>query len=241
EMHQVAEFGVAAHWAYKKGITSKVNQAEQSVGMGWIQELVELQDESKDAKDFVDSVKEDIFTERIYVFTPNGAVQELPRESGPIDFAYAIHTQVGEKATGAKVNGRMVPLTAKLKTGDVVEIITNPNSFGPSRDWIKIVKTNKARNKIRQFFKNQDKETSINKGRELLVDYFQEQGYVPNKYLDKKHIEEILPRVSVKSEEALYAAVGFGDLSPISIFNKLTEKERREEERAKAKAEADEL
>ncbi|WP_141723563.1 RelA/SpoT AH/RIS domain-containing protein, partial [Streptococcus agalactiae] len=118
------------------------------------------------------------------------------------------------------------------KTGDVVEIITNPNSFGPSRDWIKIVKTNKARNKIRQFFKNQDKETSINKGRELLVDYFQEQGYVPNKYLDKKHIEEILPRVSVKSEEALYAAVGFGDLSPISIFNKLTEKERREEERA---------
>ncbi len=209
--------------------------------MGWIQELVELQDESKDAKDFVDSVKEDIFTERIYVFTPNGAVQELPRESGPIDFAYAIHTQVGEKATGAKVNGRMVPLTAKLKTGDVVEIITNPNSFGPSRDWIKIVKTNKARNKIRQFFKNQDKETSINKGRELLVDYFQEQGYVPNKYLDKKHIEEILPRVSVKSEEALYAAVGFGDLSPISIFNKLTEKERREEERAKAKAEADEL
>ncbi|HEO6135957.1 TPA: bifunctional (p)ppGpp synthetase/guanosine-3',5'-bis(diphosphate) 3'-pyrophosphohydrolase [Streptococcus agalactiae] len=241
EMHQVAEFGVAAHWAYKKGITSKVNQAEQSVGMGWIQELVELQDESKDAKDFVDSVKEDIFTERIYVFTPNGAVQELPRESGPIDFAYAIHTQVGEKATGAKVNGRMVPLTAKLKTGDVVEIITNPNSFGPSRDWIKIVKTNKARNKIRQFFKNQDKETSINKGRELLVDYFQEQGYVPNKYLDKKHIEEILPRVSVKSEEALYAAVGFGDLSPISIFNKLTEKERREKERAKAKAEADEL
>ncbi|HEO4888476.1 TPA: bifunctional (p)ppGpp synthetase/guanosine-3',5'-bis(diphosphate) 3'-pyrophosphohydrolase [Streptococcus agalactiae] len=113
--------------------------------------------------------------------------------------------------------------------------------YGPSRDWIKIVKTNKARNKIRQFFKNQDKETSINKGRELLVDYFQEQGYVPNKYLDKKHIEEILPRVSVKSEEALYAAVGFGDLSPISIFNKLTEKERREEERAKAKAEADEL
>ncbi|MGT2906956.1 RelA/SpoT family protein [Streptococcus dentiloxodontae] len=242
EMHQVAEYGVAAHWAYKKGIKGKVDSKESAIGMNWIKDLVELQDASNgNAKNFVDSVKEDIFSERIYVFTPTGAVQELPKESGPIDFAYAIHTQVGEKATGAKVNGRMVPLTAKLKTGDVVEIVTNPNSFGPSRDWIKMVKTTKARNKIRQFFKNQDKEASISKGRELLVDYFQEQGYVANKYLDKKHIEDILPRLSVRSEEALYAAVGFGELSAASVFNRLTEKERREEERAKAKAEADEL
>ena len=242
EMHEVAEYGVAAHWAYKKGIKGKVNSQEQALGMNWIKELVELQaDSGGDAKEFVDSVKEDIFTERIYVFTPTGAVQELPKDSGPIDFAYAIHTQVGEKATGARVNGRMVPLTAKLKTGDVVEIITNPNSFGPSRDWIKIVKTNKARNKIRQFFKNQDKELSVSKGRDMLVSYFQEQGYVANKYLDKKHIDAILPRLSVRSEEALYAAVGFGDLSPVTVFNSLTEKERREEERAKAKAEAEEL
>ena len=242
EMHQVAEYGVAAHWAYKKGIKGKVDDQEQAVGMSWIKELVELQDASNgDAVDFVDSVKQDIFSERIYVFTPTGAVQELPKDSGPIDFAYAIHTQVGEKAVGAKVNGRMVPLTAKLKTGDVVEIVTNPNSFGPSRDWIKIVKTNKARNRIRQFLKNQDKELSVNKGRELLVDYFQDQGYVANKYLDKKHIEEILTRFSVRSEEALYAAVGFGEISAASVFNRLTEKERREEERAKAKAEAEEL
>ena len=165
EMHQVAEYGVAAHWAYKKGIKGKVDSKESALGMNWIKDLVELQDASNgDAMGFVDSVKEDIFSERIYVFTPNGAVQELPKDSGPIDFAYAIHTQVGEKATGAKVNGRMVPLTAKLKTGDVVEIVTNANSFGPSRDWIKMVKTTKARNKIRQFFKNQDKEASITKG-----------------------------------------------------------------------------
>ena len=242
EMHQVAEYGVAAHWAYKKGIKGKVDSKESALGMNWIKDLVELQDASNgDAMGFVDSVKEDIFSERIYVFTPNGAVQELPKDSGPIDFAYAIHTQVGEKATGAKVNGRMVPLTAKLKTGDVVEIVTNANSFGPSRDWIKMVKTTKARNKIRQFFKNQDKEASITKGRELLVGYFQEQGYIANKYLDKKHIEEILPRMSVRSEEALYAAVGFGEISAAAVFNRLTEKERREEERAKAKAEAEEL
>jgi len=214
EMHQVAEYGVAAHWAYKKGIKGKVDSKESALGMNWIKDLVELQDASNgDAKGFVDSVKEDIFSERIYVFTPKGDVQELPKDSGPIDFAYAIHTQVGEKATGAKVNGRMVPLTAKLKTGDVVEIITNAHSFGPSRDWIKMVKTTKARNKIRRFFKNQDKEASITKGRELLIAYFQEHGYIANKYLDKKHIEEILPRMSVRSEEALYAAVGFGEIS----------------------------
>ena len=242
EMHQVAEYGVAAHWAYKKGIKGKVNQSEQALGMNWIKELVELQNESNgDAQDFVDSVKEDIFSERIYVFTPTGAVKELPKDSGPIDFAYAIHTKVGEKAVGAKINGRMVPLTAKLKTGDTCEIVTNASSFGPSRDWIKLVKTNKARNKIRQFFKNQDKEMSINKGRDLLVTEFQNHGYVANKFLDKKHIDSILPRLSVRSEEALYAAVGFGELSPMSVFNKLTEKERREEERAKAQAEADEL
>ncbi|MQB64480.1 GTP pyrophosphokinase, partial [Lactobacillus reuteri] len=166
-----------------------VDSKESALGMNWIKDLVELQDASNgDAKEFVDSVKEDIFSERIYVFTPKGDVQELPKDSGPIDFAYAIHTQVGEKATGAKVNGRMVPLTAKLKTGDVVEIITNAHSFGPSRDWIKMVKTTKARNKIRQFFKNQDKEASITKGRELLIAYFQEHGYIANKYLDTKHI-----------------------------------------------------
>lgn len=242
EMHEVAEYGVAAHWAYKKGIKGKVDAKESAIGMNWIQDLVELQAGSNgDAQEFVDSVKEDIFSARIYVFTPSGDVQELPRDSGPIDFAYAIHTQVGEKAVGAKVNGRMVPLTAKLKTGDVVEIVTNQNSFGPSRDWIKLVKTTKARNKIRQFFKNQDKEMSISKGRDLLIDYFQEQGYVANKYLDKKHIDEILPRMSVRSEEALYAAIGFGEISATTVFNRLTEKERREEERAKAKAEADEL
>ncbi|MGT2865470.1 RelA/SpoT family protein [Streptococcus fryi] len=237
-MHEVAEYGVAAHWAYKQGITEKVS----GKAMDWIKEMIELQaDSGGDAQEFVDSVKEDLFAERIYVFTPNGAVQELPKDSGPIDFAYNIHTQVGDKATGAKVNGRMVPLTAKLKTGDVVEIITNSNSFGPSRDWIKIVKTNKARNKIRQFFKSQDKELSINKGRELLISTFQEQGYVANKYLDRKHFEDLLPRIGYKSEEALYAAIGFGEISAISVFNKLTEKERREQERAKAKAEADEL
>lgn len=242
EMHEIAEYGIAAHWAYKKGSKNKVKALEQNIGQAWLRELEELQEASNgNAQTFVDSVKEEILTELIYVATPTGDIKELPRDSVPIDFAYEIHTKVGDRTVGAKVNGNMVSLNTKLKTGDVVEIITSSNSFGPSRDWIKLVKTSKARNKIRQFFKNQDKELSINRGRELLVEYFQSQGYIPNKYLDKKHIEELLPRFSVRSEEALYAAVGFGDISPINVFNKLTEKERREEEKAKAKAEADEL
>ncbi|WP_247938381.1 RelA/SpoT family protein [Streptococcus gordonii] len=241
EMHEVAEYGVAAHWAYKKGIKGKVDSKESAIGMNWIQELMELQAESGDAKEFVDSVKENYLAEEIYVFTPDGSVRALPKDSGPIDFAYEIHTKVGERATGAKVNGRMVPLTTKLKTGDQVEIITRANSFGPSRDWIGLVKTSKARNKIRQFFKNQDKELSISKGRELLQAQFQENGYVANKYMDKKHMEEVLQKTSYKTEEALFAAIGFGEIGAISIFNRLTEKERREEERAKARAEAEEL
>ena len=241
EMHEVAEYGVAAHWAYKKGIKGKVDSKESAIGMNWIQELMELQAESGDAKEFVDSVKENYLAEEIYVFTPDGSVRALPKDSGPIDFAYEIHTKVGERATGAKVNGRMVPLTTKLKTGDQVEIITSANSFGPSRDWIGLVKTSKARNKIRQFFKNQDKELSISKGRELLQAQFQENGYVANKYMDKKQMEEVLQKTSYKTEEALFAAIGFGEIGAISIFNRLTEKERREEERAKARAEAEEL
>ena len=237
EMHQVAEYGVAAHWAYKRGGNATASQKE----LKWINNLIELQVDSGDAKTFVDSVKDDIFTERIYVFTPDGSVRELPKDSVPIDFAYEIHTKVGEKATGAKVNGRMVPLTTKLKTGDQVEIITSSNSFGPSRDWVNLVKTHKARNKIRQFFKNQDKELSVAKGRELVQNLLQENGYVANQYFDRKHMDEVLQRTSYKTDEALFAAVGFGEISAMSVFNRLTEKERREAERAKAKAVADEL
>ena len=241
EMHEVAEYGVAAHWAYKKGIKGQVNSKESAIGMNWIKEMMELQDQSGDAKEFVENVKEDILAEEIYVFTPDGTVRSLPKDSGPIDFAYEIHTKVGEKAIGAKVNGRMVPLNTKLRTGDQVEIITNANSFGPSRDWLTLVKTSKARNKIRQFFKNQDKELSINRGRDLLMAQFHEHDLVANKFMDKKHMDKVLQKSSYKTEEALFAAIGFGEIGAITIFNRLTEDERREEERAKARAEAEEL
>ncbi|MGT2847318.1 RelA/SpoT family protein [Streptococcus massiliensis] len=241
EMHEVAEFGVAAHWAYKKGIKGKVDSRESAIGMSWISEMAELQAQSDGAQDFVDTVKENFLSEEIYVFTPDGSVRALPKDSGPIDFAYEIHTKVGERAVGAKVNGRMVPLTTKLKTGDQVEIITSSNSFGPSRDWINIVKTSKARNRIRQFFKNQDKELSISKGREQLQSQLQEMGYVASRYMDRKHMDEYLQKASYKTEDALLAAIGFGEVSAVSVANKLTEKERREEEKKRLQAEAEEL
>ena len=241
KMHEVAEYGVAAHWAYKQGNTNKVESSEIAQNLSWVKELEELQDASDDAQDFIKQVQEDILAAKIYVFTPSGEVQELPAGSGPIDFAYAIHTQVGNKATGAKINGRMSPLTKVLKTGDVVEIVTSKSSFGPSRDWLNIVKTNKARNKIKQYFKTQDKESSINKGREMLQNYLQEHGYVANQYLDKKHLDEICDKLNFKNHDALYASIGFGETGVITVFNKLTEKERREQEREKQRQEAEEL
>lgn len=241
EMHEIAEYGVAAHWAYKQGRKAKVDVQEISQTLNWIHEIVDLQEESKDAEDFIQAVQEDLLSNKVYVFSPDGIVHELPAGSGPIDFAYDIHTQVGDQAVGAKINGKMVPLTYQLKTGDRVEIITSKTSFGPSRDWIELVKTNKARNKIRQFFKNQDKELSVHKGREMIQDYLLAQGFVPNQYLEKKHFDEALEKLNYRDAEAVFAAVGFGELAAITVFNKLTEEDRREIERKKQKEEAEAL
>jgi GTP pyrophosphokinase len=241
DMHQVAEFGVAAHWAYKEGHTEKLEQDSVAKTLSWFHEIIDLQSESTDATDFMESVKGDIFSDKVYVFTPKGDVTELPNGSGPLDFAYSIHTQIGDKTTGAKVNGRMVQLDYKLKTGDIIEIITSSNSFGPSRDWLKLVKTTKAKNKIKRFFKTQDRELSISKGHELVADELSEHGFNTAVYLNKAHITEILDRLNFRSEDDLFAAVGFGEVSPITVMNRLTEKERREIERAHQKEKADEL
>ena len=168
EMHAVAEYGVAAHWAYKEGNTQKVSNDPLQKQLDWFKDLIELQDDSKDANDFMNSVKEDIFGDKVYVFTPKGDVSELPLGSGPLDFAYNIHTEVGNKTVGAKVNNKIVPLNYQLKTGDIVEVLTSANSFGPSRDWINLVFTTRAKNKIRRFFKLQNREESILRGRDLL-------------------------------------------------------------------------
>lgn len=242
EMHQIAEFGVAAHWAYKEGKTDKLEQQDGvSRQLGWFREIIELQDESYDASDFMESVKGDIFSDKVYVFTPKGDVTELPKGSGPLDFAYNIHTEIGNKTTGAKINGKMVPLDYKLKNGDIIEVLTSPNSFGPSRDWVKMVATSKARNKIKRFFKVQDREENIIKGREQVETFLLENDFPPKVFLGKQKLSEALERFNFNSEDDLFAAVGYGEVTAQVVYNRLTEKERRERERERQKQAADEL
>ena len=164
EMHRISEYGIAAHWKYKNHVEGD-RQFEKK--LAWLRQLLEWQRDMPDAREFMESLKVDFFSDRVYVFTPKGDVVELPAGSIPIDFAYKVHTHVGHECTGAKVNGRLVPLDYKLKTGDIVEIITSKGS-GPSRDWLNIVQTSQAKNRIRHWFKQENRESHIIKGRELL-------------------------------------------------------------------------
>ena len=228
EMHQVAEYGVAAHWAYKEGNKEKVTNDPLQKQLDWFKDLIELQNETKDAKDFMNSVKEDIFGDKVYVFTPKGDVSELPLGSGPLDFAYNIHTEVGNKTVGAKVNNKIVPLNYQLKTGDIVEVLTSANSFGPSRDWINLVFTTRAKNKIKRFFKLQDRDENIIKGRELLEKQITELGFNFKDFMTKQRMKDIATRFNFGTEEDLFAAIGFGEISYQTVANKMTEKARRE-------------
>lgn len=241
EMHEIAEFGVAAHWAYKEGKTDKVKPDKMTNQISWFREILELQDESYDASEFMEGVKGDIFSDKVYVFTPKGDVTELPQGSGPLDFAYSIHTDVGNKTTGAKVNGKMVQLDYKLKNGDIVEILTSPNSFGPSRDWAKLVATSKAKNKIKRFFKAQDREENVQKGHDAVYKTLQEMEFLPKDYMNKNKMAELLERFNYQSEDDLYAAVGYGEVSPTTVANRLTEEERRLQKEEKEKQKVQDL
>ena len=228
EMHQVAEYGVAAHWAYKEGNKEKVTNDPLQKQLDWFKDLIELQNETKDAKDFMNSVKGDIFGDKVYVFTPKGDVSELPLGSGPLDFAYNIHTEVGNKTVGAKVNNKIVPLNYQLKTGDIVEVLTSANSFGPSRDWINLVYTTRAKNKIKRFFKLQDRDENIIKGRELLEKQITELGFNFKDCMTKQGMKDIASRFNFGTEEDLLAAIGFGEVSYQTVANKMTDKARKE-------------
>lgn len=241
EMHEIAEFGVAAHWAYKEGHTEEIKPDAMTQQVGWFKEILELQDESFDASEFMEGVKGDIFSDKVYVFTPKGDVSELPKGSGPLDFAYNIHTDVGSKTVGAKVNGKMVQLDYKLKTGDIVEIMTSANSSGPSRDWLKLVATSKAKNKIKRFFKTQDREGNVEKGHEAVVKALQELGFMPKEMLSKAKMHEALQRYNYNTEDDLFAAVGYGEVSPTTLANRLTEEERREQQIEKDKQRMQEI
>ncbi|CCJ34682.1 RelA/SpoT family protein [Caloramator australicus] len=227
EMHRTAEYGIAAHWKYKEGINNKELDIDEK--LHWLRQILELQKEAKDATEFMETVKIDLFSDEVFVFTPKGAVIDLPVDSTPIDFAYRIHTDVGNKCVGAKVNGRMVPLDYKLKTGDIVEIITSANSKGPSRDWLNIAKSSQAKNKIRQWFKRTFKEENIEKGRETFEKEIKRQGLNLNEALKTEYIEPVIRKFNFSNIEDLYSAIGSGALTAHQVISKLKEEIKKEE------------
>lgn len=218
EMHEVAEYGVAAHWKYKESGEGAVNDGKD--GMNWLRAMLEWQQEQSDEKEFMEGLKVDFFTDEVFVFTPKGDVFSLAEGSTPIDFAYLVHTQVGHSCVGAKVNGKIVPLDYKLHNGNIVEIITDKNS-GPSLDWIKIVKSSKAKNKIRQYFKVQDKERNALLGKEMIDQEIRRQNLVPKQVIKDEWIDDLVERYNTKTREDLYASVGYGTTSAKHIAGKL--------------------
>nr|WP_277998905.1 bifunctional (p)ppGpp synthetase/guanosine-3',5'-bis(diphosphate) 3'-pyrophosphohydrolase [Moorella sulfitireducens] len=218
EMHRTAEYGIAAHWRYKEDGGNSDPDFEKK--LTWLRQLLDWQREMRDPREFMESLKIDLFSDRVYVFTPKGDVVELPAGSVPIDFAYRVHTDVGHRCTGARINGRIVPLDYKLKTGDIVEILTTKGSR-PSRDWLHIVKTSQAKNRIRQWFRKEEREKNLARGREMLERECQKQGLDPEEILKPSLLQEAARKFNVAGSEDLLVMVGDGVLPPSQVIGRL--------------------
>jgi guanosine-3',5'-bis(diphosphate) 3'-pyrophosphohydrolase len=230
EMHRTAEYGIAAHWKYKEGGTD--NKFDQK--LAWLRQILEWQNETRDPREFMDSLKLDLFTTEVFVFTPKGDVVDLPRGATPIDFAYMIHSAVGNKCVGAKINGKMVNLNAELKTGDIIEIVTSNASRGPSRDWLNIVKTPQARNKIRTWFKREYKDENIEKGQDMLEEAAKRSGHLLSDLLRPDWLAKVFKKFTLNSMEDMYAAVGYGGITTGQVMQRLLAELRREQKTLRA-------
>ena len=232
EMHRVAEYGIAAHWKYKENNnTPGLNKEEEK--LSWLREILEWQRDMDDNKEFLSLLKTnlDLFAEQVYCFTPNGDVKNLANGSTPIDFAYSIHSAVGNKMVGARVNGKQVPFEYKLQNGDRVEIITSQNSKGPSRDWLNLVKTTQARSKINQWFKHQFKEENIVKGKELLEKYCKSKSINLPKLMKPEYIKKVELKYGFKDWDSVCAAVGHGGLKEGQVINKMLSEDRKRQKK----------
>ncbi len=227
EMHRIAEFGIAAHWKYKEGRTEEADNNFEN-RLTWLREVMEWQGDLKDSREFIDALKTELYSHELLVFTPRGKVISLPPEATPVDFAYAIHSEVGNRCTGARVNSKIVPLTTTLEVGDVVEIITSPNSKGPSRDWLKFIKSSSAKAKIRQFYKNELKEENIRVGQLKLEEEARKKGYTLSALLTSESFQRICERFSFTEQDEMFAAVGYGSISVNQILFKLIDFYRKE-------------
>ena len=233
EMHTIAEYGIAAHWKYKEESNNQ-NRVKVENKLKWLKQMMEWEQDLKDPQEFMNALKEDVFSSQVYVFTPKGDVVELPAQSTPIDFAYRVHTNVGNKCVGAKIDGRIVTLDYKLQNGNIVEILTSSNSNGPSRDWINMVKTPNAKSRIRQWFKKERREENIQRGNELLEKEFKKQ-HIPSKDSNvEKYMQQMAKKFNQPTVEDLIATIGYGGIMANHVVSKirdLYEKEVKKEQK----------
>ncbi len=230
EMHRVAEYGIAAHWKYKQGKNGQIERQNEEAKLNWLKEILDWQREYKDNTEYLDLIKGDLnlFEDRVYCFTPQGKVVDLAKGSTPIDFAYAIHSAIGNRMVGARVNKAMSTIDYKLKNGDIVEIITSQNSNGPSRDWLTIVKSTQAKSKINAWFKTVNKEANVVKGKELLEKEAKRKGYSFNELMNVKDLSAVLNKFHFKNWESIYSAVGYSGLKEGQVINRLIEQYKKE-------------
>ena len=220
EMHEIAENGIAAHWKYKEGITGN-QDAKMEQKLKWLRQMMEWEKDVQDPHEFLDALKDDVFNSQVYVFTPRGDVIELPAGSTPIDFAYRVHTNVGNKCTGAKINGKIVPINYKLQNGEIVEVITSANSPGPSRDWLSIVQTPTARNRIRQWFKKERREENVERGTDILEKEFKRYNIPYKNASIQKFLTQVAKKFNQPSLEDLIATIGYGGIATSQVMPKV--------------------
>lgn len=231
EMHKTAEYGIAAHWKYKEGDTSDNKEKSFENKLVWLRDMLEWQKETSDAEEFMEGFKINLFTDEIFLFTPKGVVIDLPNGATPIDFAYRIHTDIGNKCVGAKVNGKIVPLDYKLKTGQIVEILTSNSSKGPNMDWLSIAKSNQAKSKIRAWFKKTKKEENITKGKEVFEKELKKQGVHYADIAKGEAYEKFIKRYNINCMDDLYALVGLGAVVASAFIAKLKEENLAKDEK----------
>lgn len=232
EMHRTAEYGIAAHWKYKEGDNnSETKEKNFESKLVWLRDMLEFQKETADAEEFIEGFKIDLFTDEIFLFTPKGVVIDLPNGATPIDFAYRIHTDIGNKCVGAKVNGKIVPLDYKLKTGEIVEVLTSNNAKGPNIDWLNIAKSNQAKSKIRSWFKKSKKEENISKGKEVFEKELKKQGVHFVDIAKGETYEKFVKRNNINCMDDLYALIGLGAISASSFIWKLKDENKSKDEK----------
>ena len=244
DMHRIAEFGIAAHWAYKEASFMRGKKSNVVVNedkLSWLRETLEWQKEMQDPQEFLNTLKTELFEDEVYVFTPKGKIQVLPRGATPIDFAYSIHEEIGNHMTGCKINSKMMPIVTTLKNGDIVEILTSEKSKGPSRDWLKFIKSTTAKNRIQQWFKKNERAENISKGKDALEKEVKKIGMSYSELFKTEFINAAIDRYKFNGIDDMYASVGFGTITPNKIISKMLEEYRKTHKEANLEQKIEEL